>query len=318
MITLPAQQQGVAIITALLIVAIATTLSVSFSTDLQLDVRRTGNIISSEQAVVYTQGAEDWVRGILREDRQDNNVDHLGEDWAIEIPPIPVDLDDPSKGSIQGRLTDLQSCFNLNSLYVDGAINVLARTRLETLFSNLDINVTLSQAIIDWIDDDLNTIVPDGAEDGYYLNLEKPYRVANQAIVSVSELRLVRGFEDPDNYNAAIDHVCAFGISAPININTASIEVLRSLASSLSESDAEDIVAQRESEGGEFKNINEFLNFNDLKKTITQTEGLSVSSDYFLLETQSVVGNVRVSMYSVIYRSANGDTKIIARSQGVY
>ena len=44
------RQRGVAIITALLIVAIATTVSVTISTRLQLDVRRTGNIIAGDQA----------------------------------------------------------------------------------------------------------------------------------------------------------------------------------------------------------------------------------------------------------------------------
>ena len=44
------RQRGVAIITALLIVAIATTISISISTRLQLDVRRTGNLIAGDQA----------------------------------------------------------------------------------------------------------------------------------------------------------------------------------------------------------------------------------------------------------------------------
>ena len=47
------RQRGVAIITALLIVAIATTISISISTRLQLDVRRTGNVIAGDQAYLY-------------------------------------------------------------------------------------------------------------------------------------------------------------------------------------------------------------------------------------------------------------------------
>ena len=83
------RQQGVALITALLIVALATVVSVRISTHLQLDVRRTGNIIATDQALQYNMEAEAWARRILKSDREDNKIDHLDEDWAIEIPPLP-------------------------------------------------------------------------------------------------------------------------------------------------------------------------------------------------------------------------------------
>ena len=47
------RQQGVAIITALLIVTIAATVSITISTRLQLDVRRTSNLIALDQADFY-------------------------------------------------------------------------------------------------------------------------------------------------------------------------------------------------------------------------------------------------------------------------
>ena len=85
------RQRGVAIITALLIVAIATTVSISISTRLQLDVRRTGNVVAGDQAYLYTLAAESWSQRILKQDRKDSEIDHLGEDWAIELPPLPVE-----------------------------------------------------------------------------------------------------------------------------------------------------------------------------------------------------------------------------------
>lgn len=306
-----AEQRGVAIITALLIVAIATTVSVTISTRLQLDVRRTGNIIAGDQAYLYTLAAESWSRRILREDRKNNQIDHLGEDWAIELPPIPVD-----GGYIQGRLSDLQSCFNLNSVLNTNPDNATARARLERLLGNLGINQGLAQGIIDWIDSDLQTTIPDGAEDVYYMNLERPYRTANTPMVSVSELRLVKGFEDANVYNALLPHVCAFGVDAPINVNTATIEVLRSLADGLSESDAEDIIKQRNESA--FNDINGFTSFNGLKKKITSTKGLSVDTEYFMLTTESTIGQVRVITYSIIHRGVDASTAVIARSQGVF
>lgn len=304
-------QRGVAIITALLIVAIATTVSVTISTRLQLDVRRTGNIIAGDQAYLYTLAAESWSQRILKSDREDNDIDHLGEDWAIELPPLPVE-----GGYIQGKLTDLQSCFNLNSLLASSADNTLARTRLERLLNNLGIDQGNAQAVIDWLDEDLQTTIPDGAEDVFYMNLERPYRTANTPIMSTSELRLIKGFEDTEIYDVLLPHVCAFGVSTPINVNTASIEVLRSLADGLSESDAEQIIEQRTDTA--FNNINEFTNFKDLKNKITSTEGLSVDTEYFMLTTESTIGQVSVVTHSVIQRRTDGNTSVISRSQGVY
>ena len=305
------RQQGVAIITALLIVAIATTVSITISTRLQLDVRRTGNMIAGDQAYLYTLAAESWSQRILRDDRQDNQTDHLGEDWAIELPPIPVD-----GGYILGKLTDMQSCFNLNNLLNADADTSLSRARLERLLSNLGLDKDYAQGIIDWIDNDLQTTTPDGAEDVYYMNLDQPYRTANTRMLSVSELRLIKGFEDTEVYNTLLPHVCAFGVNTPINVNTASAEVLRSLADDLTESEVEKIIEQRNETA--FNDVNEFTSFNNLKEKITSTEGLSVDTEYFMLTTESTIGQVRVISYSLIHRTGDAKTTVVARSQGVY
>lgn len=304
-------QQGVAIITALLIVAIATTVSISIGSRLQLDVRRTANVITADQAWQYTLAAENWTRRILEQDRKDNNFDHYGEDWAIELPALPVE-----GGYIRGKVTDLQGCFNLDNLVQNGAINAVAVERLKRLLTNLQLRPELSDALIDWLDPDVQTTIPDGAEDGYYMNLEQPYRSANSYMLSPSELRLVRGFEDTAVYNQLRPYICAFGATTPINVNTATAEVLRSLASNMSESDADAIIKQRDENA--FQDINAFFSFNNLKDIIKKTDNLSVNSEYFMLESESKIGQVRVQMYSIINRNNSGRTTVLARSQGVY
>jgi general secretion pathway protein K len=309
----PAHQSGVALITALLIVAMATIISANISSHLQLDIRRTSNMIASDQASLYTQAAEDWTRRILRTDRRDSKIDHLGEDWAIELPTLPVE-----GGSIKGKLTDLQGCFNLNSLLIEGAVEADAQARFDRLIAatELEINGQLSQAVIDWIDADLETTIPDGAEDSHYLNTDKPYATANAPIQSMSEMRLIKGFENNETYAAISPLVCAFGVSASINFNTAPLEVLLSLADDISSSDAQSIIDYRQDEP--FNDITEFQDFNDLKKVIKQTSGLSVNSEYFLLETESVIGQARTVMYSIIKRDDKGETQVLFRSQGAY
>ena len=305
------RQQGVAIITALLIVTIAATVSMTISTRLQLDVRRTGNMIAQDQADFYLFAAEEWSQRILRQDKKDSTVDGLTEVWATELPPLPV-----PGGSIQGTLTDLHSCININSLIEGNAVNASTQTRLNQLFNNLGITGNFTQAISDWIDTDLETSNPNGAEDGYYLNLEQPYRTANTPLQSLSEIRLIKGFEDSEIYNTVKDHLCAFIANSndvTINVNTASIEVLKSLSSDMTEQLATDIIERRDEEL--FDNIKEFTSFAKLGTIIKDTTKLSTSSDYFLLRTQAIIGQANKVMYSIIYRDNDGKTEIISRAQ---
>lgn len=317
-------QKGVALITALLIVALATIISVNIATRLQLDIRRTGNMLASEQALQYVLAAENLLSIALYEDRRDNNIDYYGdldehfdqESWA-DIYQFPF-----GNALIKSQATDLQACFNLNSLVVNGTVDTVAQDRFKRLLANasntarLNLNGDLSQAIIDWIDDDggqSQTTIPDGAEDGYYMNLAIPYRTANTPIQSVSELRLIKGFEDNKTYEAIAPLVCAFGVPASINVNTAPVEVLNSLADNI---DGAGIIEQRTTDP--FDDINEFLNYQDLKKTITKTQGLSVSTEYFLLKTEISLGQSITLMYSILHRDDAGNTQVIARSQGAY
>ena len=305
------RQQGVAIITALLIVTIATTVSITISTRLQLDVRRTGNLIALDQAQFYLLAAEEWSQRILRKDKEDSTFDSLDEDWAIELPPIPVD-----GGSIQGRLTDLHACLNINSLVTGNAVDATTKDRLSRLFNRLGVKGDLTQAIADWIDSDLETSNPNGAEDGYYLNLEVPYRTANTRLHSVSELRLVKGFEEFETFDLVESHLCAFiidGGEIAINVNTASAEVLQSLSAEMTESMVDEIIERRNEEP--FTDLKEFTSFAKLGTIIKDTEKLSTSSEYFLLRTQAIIGQANKVMYSIIYREESGETKIISRTQ---
>ncbi len=317
------QQRGVAIITALLIVALATTISASIATNLQLQVRRTANLLSSDQALLYVKPAEKLARNVLEDDIKNNNFDHLGEGWAQTIPPIDMD-----GVTITGRLSDLQACFNLNSLTQaapaanDTSDNDTASSssnvnidRFKSLVSAQGVNARATDAVLDWIDPDVNTTIPDGAEDGYYMNLDKPYRAANQPFQSVSTLRLVRGFEDPKKFNAVRPYLCAFGKPANINVNTAPAEVLLSLATNMSQTDVETILQTRETTP--FEKLDDFLKLDNLNQKIKNQTGLSVDSEYFLLTTHLQAGSVTKTVYSIINRTAAGKTSIISRSQSV-
>ena len=105
-------QAGVALITVLLIVFLASITAVSLAALQQLAIRRSTVLLHQQQARLYTLGAEQWAKIILARDRQKNETDHPGEEWANLPPTLPVE-----GGTITARLTDLQGCLNLNNVW---------------------------------------------------------------------------------------------------------------------------------------------------------------------------------------------------------
>jgi general secretion pathway protein K len=217
-------QRGVALITALLILAISTTAAVFLTNQHQLSIRRTGNIITGNQAYLYVLGGEALAMSVLNHDRRETQFDALNEEWAMEAVPLPVD-----GGFIQGKLTDLQGRFNINNLFQNGKVEPVWVARFERLLMQFGLDPGLTSAVIDWMDPDQNANGPFGAEDDYYVGMVPPYRAANAPIKSLSELRLIRGFSEFPNLDLLLRHLTALPESTAINVNTATPEVLVAL-----------------------------------------------------------------------------------------
>ena len=242
-----ARQHGIALITALLIVALAATAAAAIVADEQISIRRTSNTLDSEQAYLYAAGIESWAIDILGEDKKDNQFDSLDEDWASLLPPFQVD-----GGQISGYIEDAQGRFNLNNL-VDskGKKNNSQIVIFQNLLDNLKINEDLIPLLVDWLDSDIETTFPGGAEDNEYLGGDRPYRTANQLMAHPSELRLLLGMKD-EIYARLLPYVTALpkinGQSTPINVNTAPAPVLQAIDRKLTLPQAETLIQSRESE----------------------------------------------------------------------
>jgi len=301
-------QSGIALIMVLLVVALATIITVGMVSRQYVDIRRTTNMIDHEQAYMYLLGAEDWAKLILKEDLDDNDTDDLEDAWAKSLPPIPVE-----GGNISGTLSDLHARFNINSILVGDKVNNdsyfifkrILRQKIE------DYNEDTAAAVVDWIDSNQNAFGDSGAEDTFYLNKKVPYRTANQLITSASELALINGF-DYNKYESVKDYLFALPVETKININTASPEVLISLADNLSEEDGKKIVAERGKEG--FKKIEDMLKLEQFKGKKVNTDLLTVSSEYFLLTAKANIGVASATLYSIIHRSSEGKFKVILRT----
>ena len=232
----PARQRGIAVITAMLIVALGTITMVAIASRQQLDLQRERNEALIQMARDLAASGERFAAVLLYRDRQEalrENTDSLDDDWAQTIPPVPID-----NAAIQGCIVDLQGRVNLNNL-VDGAGNPspLHVDQLVRLLGRLNIETNKAQAILDWIDPDIDPTIPDGAEDDFYTSLDPAYRTANAPFASVSELQLVKGFdpqveEQREDYELLLPHVSALpttGGATPVNVNTATPEVIASL-----------------------------------------------------------------------------------------
>jgi general secretion pathway protein K len=299
------RQRGVALLTALLIVALATIIATSAMWDFNLDQRRTAAMLYHDQASMYALGAEAWAGRILIEDAEDSQNDHPGEAWATDLPPLPIE-----GGSVDGVIIDLQGRFNLNNLVGDaGQTDEAMVQQLETILEILDLDKNWAGLAADWIDSDIEPNFPSGAEDSVYMGVTPPRRTPNTSVTSITELMAL-----PDMNNETFEilrpHITALPRGTAINVNTATTVILQSLLEDRSESGANNIIADRPEDG--YESVSEL---SDSLSSELATN-LSVSSNFFRTVVRVNVGTVDLTLYSLLERENTGSVRTLLRSFG--
>ncbi|MFK8027966.1 MAG: type II secretion system minor pseudopilin GspK [Gammaproteobacteria bacterium] len=303
------QQRGIALLTAILVMALAVIAATSISANHQLSIRRAENIVFGSQVWSYLHGGETWAKVVLARDLDDNNdYDHNNEAWATELPALPL-----PGGYISGKIEDEQSKINVNNLISGVQIDPLTRTRLEALFALLDLDSTLIQAVIDWIDPDVNAIPPSGAEDDYYTGLEYPYLTANRPMQHISELRLIKGFSQ-EVYERVKPFLTALPSNTAVNVNTANAEVLASVIPNIGIDTAKTIIEGRNEDA--FESVQAFISDPLLQGTSVNLQALSVNSSFFSLNSQIKVGNSFIKNESILNRINNSTITVVTRVPG--
>jgi general secretion pathway protein K len=299
-------QQGVALIIALLVVSLATLLAVAMTTRQQLDIARTANIIQGNQAYLYALASESWAKHILFRDSQNSTIDSLNEAWATSLLPMPL-----PGGTIQVQLEDLQSRFNLNNLVSNNQPNSPAITVFQRLLKVLDLPPELAAVVVDWIDSNNEAQLPNGAEDNTYLAKTPAYRAANQPFRSPSEMRLLAGF-DAATYQKLLPFICTLPTPTAININTATLPVLRAVVAGLSEVDAQALIATRHNQP--FNSLPDFLVHEAVAGLKVESNNLTISSQYFLLMASVQMGRGKAQLSSILQRLPH-TVQVIFRAQ---
>ena len=318
------RQRGVALIVAVLIAALATMLAASVSFKGYMDQRRTGNALAMDQGFEVALGGEAWAADALRRDKQQSaKTDDFTEEWATPIPPIPLDDGKGNTyGDFQGQLEDMQGRFNLNSLVVleGGQLKTdpLAIARLERLLELLEMETKWAKVIADWIDSDVQPEFPDGAEDPTYTGLTPPYRTANMPVTRASELLSLTGF-GLDRYRKLEPFVTALPIGTPINLCTASPELLDALVAGRRQFTMarENTAETRKQRCFPTKQDYESALSNDEKQELVQGKVIDQTSSYFRATIWVTIGTTEYTLYSLLYRSGNnGLVRPILRSHG--
>ncbi|MDP3843610.1 MAG: type II secretion system minor pseudopilin GspK [Oxalobacteraceae bacterium] len=333
-----AAQRGVAVITALMLTALAVTIVASLFWQQQVQVRSIENQRLHLQTKWILRGALDWARLVLREDAKFSSVDTLAEPWSVSLAETRLDQyvengragSDQSDATLSGQIVDAQARFNLANLAQGGKVDPREVAAFARLLGSLQLNIALAQTVADAIARAQPAALAatgggalagvasqPGTQPAAPASPGSVQAVATSQpgaqplpLLQVEDLLAVPGFTAP-MLATLQDFVIVLPSNTvtPINVNTASAQVLAAKIEALSQSDAAALVAAREKEY--FRSSADFI------ARLPGNAGGDVNPSDFATTTNFfiVYGTVRLNratmeMQSLIERNG-GTTKLI-------
>jgi general secretion pathway protein K len=236
------RQAGAAIVTALLVVTLAAVIVSALFYRESVAVRSIENRMALSQTRWVERAALDWAKVILRNDN--NGWDHPSDIWGT--PVVETQLDETVTGGakigdsareafLAGSVVDAQAKFNVNSLVnatnQPSTPHIQAMTRLMTLLGLPESLV--SQALARVLRSRAVTMG------------DQSVPAAEIRLIQFGDLRDIPGFDDAV-MQALMPHVTVLPEATPVNINTASAQVITAMILQAQESGVKSFVAQRE------------------------------------------------------------------------
>jgi general secretion pathway protein K len=293
-----ARESGVAAITAVLIVAVAASAAALMLAQEAATLDQAMMVASRAQAEQYADAGLDWARGVLAQDAASaGQVDSLAEGWAQPIAGLPVE-----RAVVAGDIADEQGKFNLNNLVVAGHRSDDDVAIFGRLLASLGLAPELADAVVDWIDADSELTSGAGAEDAYYLSLQRPYRAANQPMVQIEELYRVKGFDA-----AAVAKLKPYVTALPgnvrtaINANTAPAPVLAAALPTIPRTAIDAFVARRTTKP--FMSAAEVTAWATAIDRGAKTDALDVKSAFFSVRVRVAQDDVQLADEALVRRT---------------
>jgi len=292
------KQTGVAVVSAMLLAALVVLIASEMMFEQQRFINRLENHFSATQARWMGEASIHWSRAILAEDAKAGSVDHLKENWAIKLPVTPFE-----GGTIKGFITDQQQYCNLNNLMQSSAVTSSDADFLKRLLTAVGGTPDAVESLIDWIDADADVTYPSGAESLYYLAQPLPYRAGNQPLTETGNLSRIQGFSE--EAVAKLKQFCTvLPESTPVNINTASPELLALMLPERSAFEIQSIVETRNLRP--FDQLSEIGKLLDNNKIVLSESQFSVGSHYFMVTSQTQFGKSIIRAEALLKRDGGG------------
>ena len=264
-------QRGVAVVLAMGVVALAAIAAAAMLASQSTWARHAELGAEHAQAQALVQAGVDWARAILSDDRRVSSVDHLGEPWAMRLPPVPVD-----NGELAGQIDDQQGAFNLNNLARNGEVSPAHLAQFRRLLAILDLPEALAGTLADW------------------------QLAAGRPLMDRAELAVVRGFDEAARARLR-PFVTALPRSTPVNVNTAPPEVLAAVVRDLGLDAARTLAAQRER--AYFRTLAEFI-VQLPPGAAVDGHDITTASQYFLVSVRVTIGEAQARGVALLERDA--------------
>jgi general secretion pathway protein K len=274
-------QRGAALLLAMVVVTVIASLAGTLVWQQWRSVQAESAERARLQARWVLMGALDWGRLILREDSRGSQIDHLGEPWAVPLQEARLstfladgreDLEDnPAlQAFVSGAVSDAQSRFNLRNLVVNGELSPAAWRTLQRVCSAAgvptDVPARINQGIQrSWL------AKKEAAAPGRGLVLA-PERLSDLVWwgLSAQEIEQLRPW------------LVLLPAPTPLNVNTATAEMLAIAIDGVDSSLAQRIVQARNA--NPFKSADQVVAMLPPLESVNRAAGLSVQSNFFELQ----------------------------------
>ncbi|WP_339532930.1 type II secretion system minor pseudopilin GspK [Pseudomonas mucidolens] len=304
-----AKQQGMAIISALLIAAVVAVMAGAMLTRQTVFTRS----LEAEQLRVQgswlLQGGLQASRQLLWEARQKDVLTRLDQPWAR-----------PFGGAVEGQLDDEQGKFNLRNLVTQQIPDATQLQNFQRLCELIGIDSVVSQRISQRViaSYDQRTTTP--ADSSPHTDVNNPRGTVPGAAAeilpakypmlrSLDDLSGIKGLE-PRVLTRMAKFVSVLPDTTWVNGNTASAEVLSAVVPGLSLPQAQALVIERDS-GRWFINRGDFVNRLRMPQVAVDTVQVGITSEWFRWQGQARREQRRVRAEALLYRPEDRQARII-------
>ncbi|WP_417482092.1 type II secretion system minor pseudopilin GspK [Maricaulis sp.] len=321
------KQAGAALMTAILLVALMSTLALAITSGMRFSLRRAANMDVRDQAYWYVLGARDYAEALLLRALDEPGQAFRPDAGWLNTPRVfPID-----GGQITGEIRDAHNCFNPNALVTADARGSLAinpdqQRRFERLLTQTGIAagqaIEIAAATADWLDSDLRPVTS-GAEDEVYLRDGRGYRAGNTYLWEAEELRAVAGVTAAA-YSRMAPLVCAFPGAEPValDINTLRLEqaplLVAALDGALTRAEAETVLLQRPAAG--YADIEAFWATDSLRALgldAAERPRIGVRSRYFEIHITVQYAGIRYALREQVEVSGGRQITRVTQRHGI-